>query len=366
MVSQASASTPSRPAPAAASTSSPSASSSFTADGAHFRRGILPILLVSVLWGGVGLVSDLAPAAAPTSALGASAALVGGSLLFLAALRADPGGIRRLLATRDRRTRPLLAAGAVTILAYHQAFFPAVRLLGVAPATVLALGSAPLFAGAISRWVERKPLPARWTRCAPIAVAGCALVILGGAKAAGTGAQHTAQVGTDRALGVVLALIPGLAYAMTSIIAGRLIIAGYSSRDVMGAMFGGAALIAIPILAITGVSWAFGPRGAGVVLYLGAVTTYGCYTLFGRALRHTTAAVATTVTLSEGAVGALLGITVRGEWLTPVGWIGLGLLAVALTVLSLPARRAGRTVRSQPEPELDLPEPTPELPGPGS
>lgn len=319
-------------------------------DAAHFRRGVLPILLVSVLWGGVGLVSDLAPAAAPTSAIGAAAALVGGSLLFLAALRADPAGIRRLLSTRDRRTRPLLAAGAVTVLAYQQAFFPAVRLLGVAPATVLALGSAPLFAGGISRWVERKPLPARWAKCAPLAVAGCALVILGGAHAAQHDDGHTAQSGSQVALGVVLALLPGLAYALTSIIAGRLIAAGHSSRDVMGAMFAGAALIAIVILAATGVSWVFGPRGVGVVLYLGVVTTYGCYTLFGRALRHTTAAVATTVTLTEGAVGALLGITARGERLTVAGWAGLALLAAALTVLSLPARRAER----------------PERPGPGS
>jgi DME family drug/metabolite transporter len=344
MVSQtsqsASRSTPSRPAPAA-SAASPSVASP-SADGAQFRRGILPILLVSVLWGAIGLVSDLAPAAAPTSALGAAAALLGGSLMFLTALRADPAGIRRLLATRDRRTRPLLASGAVTILAYHQAFFPAVRLLGVAPATVLTLGSAPLFAGAISRWVERKPLPARWIRCAPIAVVGCALVIVGAAQAANGGSQHSAQAGADRALGVVLALVPGLAYASTSIIAGRLIAAGHASRDVMGAMFGGAALIAVPILAVTGVSWVFGLRGAGVVLYLGVVTNYGCYTVFGGALRHTTAAVATTVTLSEGAVGALLGITVRGEVLTPVGWIGLALLAVALTVLSLPSRRARR------------------------
>ncbi|HEY3873168.1 MAG TPA: EamA family transporter [Actinocrinis sp.] len=343
MVSQtsqsASRSTPSRPAPAAAPAAS---AASPSADGAQFRRGILPILLVSVLWGAIGLVSDLAPAAAPTSALGAAAALLGGSLMFLTALRADPAGIRRLLATRDRRTRPLLASGAVTILAYHQAFFPAVRLLGVAPATVLTLGSAPLFAGAISRWVERKPLPARWIRCAPIAVVGCALVIVGAAQAANGGSQHSAQAGADRALGVVLALVPGLAYASTSIIAGRLIAAGHASRDVMGAMFGGAALIAVPILAVTGVSWVFGLRGAGVVLYLGVVTNYGCYTVFGGALRHTTAAVATTVTLSEGAVGALLGITVRGEVLTPVGWIGLALLAVALTVLSLPSRRARR------------------------
>lgn len=347
-------STPSRPALAASPAPAPTPPA---ADGAQFRRGILPILLVCVLWGAIGLVSDLAPASAPTSALGAAAALLGGSLMFLTALRTDPAGIRRLLATRDRRTRPLLASGAITILAYHQAFFPAVRLLGVAPATVLTLGSAPLFAGAISRWVECKPLPERWIRCAPLAVVGCALVIVGAGQAANEGAQHTAQPGADRALGVVLALVPGLAYALTSIIAGRLISAGHSSGNVMGAMFGGAALIAVPILAITGVSWAFGLRGVGVVLYLGVVTNYGCYTVFGRALRHTTAAVATTVTLSEGAVGALLGVTVRGEVLSPVGWIGLAVLAVALTVLSLPARRARRTVRTETEPEPTQPSP---------
>ena len=292
----------------------------------RFRGGVLPILLVSVLWGAVGLVSTLAPAAASTSALSAASILLGGALLFATA----PGALG-LIRAESWRSRALLCVGSVTVLSYSQAFYPAVRLLGVAPVTVITLGSAPLFAGGLARYVEHRPLPPRWTACAPLAILGCALLVLGGPAHA----AHVVAKGSQ-ALGVVLALLPGLAYAITSTIAGRYITRGHDSRDVMGSMFGGAALLAVPVLALGGVGWLSTARGLAVTGYLGVVITYLCYHVMGRALRHTTATVATMFTLAEAAVGALLGVAVRGERLSTAGWAGLGLLALALTILSLP------------------------------
>jgi drug/metabolite transporter, DME family len=299
---------------------------------AELVRGILPVLACSALWGGVGLVSVYAPATARPESVGALGLFLAGLLM----LAVRPGARSLLLRARGRQ-RTLLVVGSFGLLCYPLAFFPAVRLLGVALATALTLGSAPLFAGLISRFVERRRLTRRWLRCAPLAVGGTVLLV------AGDGGARPVS-----ALGVVLALIPGLSYATASTVAARCIGQGEASTHVYGAMFGICAVWCVPVLAVGGVAWAAGPRGLSVVLFFSCVTNFLCYTLFGNALRYTSAATATTVTLAEGAVGTLLGVFAHGERLAPAAWGGLSLLAVALVLLSLPQRALGEAAQHVP------------------
>lgn len=285
-------------------------------------RGVLPLLACSVLWGTIGLVSLEAPADASPESVGALGICLAGVLML-----ATRPGARSLLRKARGGTVAQVLLGSVSLLTYPLAFYPAVRILGVATATVITLGSAPLFAGMIARFVQRRPLTRRWLQCAPVAVAGTALLV--------GGAHHTS--GENR--GVILALIPGLAYATASTVAAGMIERGVgTSQDVYGAMFGTAVLWCGPVIASYGVHWAEQPRGLAVALYLGCITNGLGYTLFGNALRYTSAATATTITLAEGAVGALLGVFVHGEHLAATAWAGLGILACALIMLSLPQR----------------------------
>lgn len=71
-----------------------------------------------------------------------------------------------------------------------------------------------------------------------------------------------------------------------------------------------------------------------MVLYLAVLTTFLAYRLFGLGLRHTPASVATTLTLAEPAVAALLGIAVLAERPTPLSWAGLAVLLPALAAHS--------------------------------
>ena len=292
-------------------------------------HGILPILVCSVFWGAVGLVSVYAPAAASPESVGAGGMIVAGTLM----LAVRPGARALILHARGR-DRLLLVIGSLGLLCYPLAFFPAVRHLGVALATAITLGSAPLFTGLIARFVERRQLTRRWLQCAPIAVVGTVLMVVGDASA------HAVSI-----LGVLLALIPGLAYATVSTVAARLIGQGKASKDVYGTMFGTCAIWSIPVLLLCGVQGLGNVRGIAVMLFFGCVTNYLCYTVFGSALRYTTAATATTVTLAEGAVGTLLGVFAHGERLAGLAWAGLGLLAVALVLLSLPKRAPRATGR---------------------
>ncbi|MEU4805254.1 EamA family transporter [Actinosynnema sp. NPDC023587] len=278
---------------------------------ARLARGPLPILAACFLWGTTGTVSSLAPASAPASAVGAAGLVLGGGLLFGTAR-----GTRAVLRTADRR---LLLLGAVTVAGYALAFYPAVARTGVAVATAVALATAPIVLG---------------TRARPLvtltAVTGCAVLVLGGRDA------HVDLVG------VALALVAGLCYAAYSVVCAHLIARGHASRAVVGTVFGGASAITLPVLLVLGVSWLGSVEGIAVVVHLSVFTTFVAYLLFGHGLRHTTAAAATTLTLAEPAVAAVLGVVVLHERLPPISWAGMALLGLALVALARRTAPGGR------------------------
>ncbi|MEU6344169.1 EamA family transporter [Streptomyces sp. NPDC046977] len=295
----------------------------------RFTQGALPILTAALLWGTTGTAASFAPTGAAPAAVG-GAGLVLGGLLLLAGAR----GAAALLRSTAPGRRPLLAVGALAVAGYPLAFYPAVARTGVAVATVIALGSAPVFTGLLA-WAARvvhRPDP-RWTAATAAAVLGCALLVLGG------GGTDTAER-TDPT-GVALAALAGLSYALYSLVGGHLIGEGHAPGAVMGVLFGAAGALTLPVVLASGAAaWLPTARGAAVVLHLALLTTFLAYRLFGHGLRRTPAAAATTLTLAEPAVAALLGVAVLGERLTPLSWTGLGVLGLALAALSRGVRRS--------------------------
>ncbi|MFC3573012.1 DMT family transporter [Streptomyces yaanensis] len=286
--------------------------------------GPVPILAAAVLWGTTGTAGSLAPAGAPAAAIGAAGLALGGLLLFLSAR-----GSRSLHRRCTRRERWLLALGALAVAGYPVAFYPAVARTGVAVATVIALGSAPVFTG-LPAWLTRQARPTARRLCATVAaVLGCALLVLGPGLTGGAARRDIA--------GVALAALAGLSYAAYSLIGGKLIERGHPSDAVMGVMFGGASLLVLPVLLCGDTRWLVTFRGAAVVVHLAVVTTFLAYRLFGHGLRHTAAQVATTLTLAEPAVAAVLGVVVLSERLPFASWCGLAVLAVGLVFLTFPA-----------------------------
>jgi drug/metabolite transporter, DME family len=291
--------------------------------------GSAAILGAAALWGTTGTASTLAPAGAPPAAVGA-AGLAAGGLLLLFTSR----GARPLLAACTRAQRWLLGLGALVVAGYPVTFYPAVARTGVAVATVIALGSAPVFAGLLA-WATGQERPgARWAVATTAAVLGCGALVL----APGL----TGQGGVADGMGILLAGLAGLCYACYSLIGRTLIAAGHQAAPVLGVMFGVAGLAVLPVLLAGGTAWLGTWRGAAVALHLAACTTFLAYRLFGRGLRSTPAQVATTLTLAEPAVATLLGVAVLGERLPELSWCGLAVLAAGLAFLAVPAHRRGR------------------------
>ena len=311
--------------------------------------GPAPILTAAVLWGTTGTASSLAPAGAPAAAIGCAGLALGGILLLLtsrsasrsaarnASRRASPTapatpGARSLVAAATGRERWLLLLGALAVAGYPVTFYPAVARTGVAVATVIALGSAPVFAGLLA-WLTGQSRPtARWTVATATAVLGCTLLVLG--------PELSGRSTPTDLTGVALAACGGLSYAVYSLIGGRLITHGHPSGEVMGVLFGAAGLIVLPLVLLTDTHWLTTVRGAAVAVYLALFTVFLAYRLFGHGLRRTPASVATSLTLAEPAVAAVLGVTVLDERLPLASWSGLTVLTLALVLLTFPSGRA--------------------------
>ncbi|MBE3012365.1 EamA family transporter [Microbispora sp. NEAU-D428] len=292
------------------------------------RSGPLAVVAAAVLWGTAGTVGTLA--AAGSVSLAAARLVLGGALLGALALvthcrtrRASHGNVP---------TRWALVLGAAAVAAYQLCFFAAVGRTGVAIGTVVAIGSGPVFTGILSWIVGHERPSGRWALATAAAVAGCAVLVTGGGTGGGGG-----NGGAD-AGGVALALLGGLLYAFYAVVAARAIGRGMESGIVMGVLFGGAAVLMLPVLVLTGPGWLARPGGLLTALYLGCATTGLAYLLYGRGLRTTPVATAATLALAEPAVAALLGVVALREHLSLVSWAGLVLLALGLVVVALPAR----------------------------
>ncbi len=281
------------------------------------------MLAAAAAWGSTGTAAHFAPGGASPASVGAARIAVGGALLLIIAV--STADLRRatglLLAGAGERpwlVRVMLVVASGAVAGYQVCFFTAVRLGGVAVGTVVAIGSAPVLTGLLTRLTGGPPLGRRWGAGTAAAVIGCVVLVTGG-RAIGV-----------RPEAVILAMTAGLCYAVYAVAAGRLIAGGSPETAVMGLLFSGAAMLLTPVLAVSPDGWLLTAKGLAIAGYLGVVTTAVAYLLYGRGLRTLTAPVAVTIGLAEPAVAALLGLVVLGERLSGVAVVGLILIGLAL------------------------------------
>jgi DME family drug/metabolite transporter len=301
--------------------------------------GALAVLAAALLWGTTGTAAALAPDVGPL-AIGAAAMGVGGLLQAATA--------RRLLhrhASTLRARRGLVLLGAVAVAVYPLAFYSSMRLAGVAVGTVVSLGSAPLASALVERLVDGQRLSRRWLVAAGTGVAGMVLLCVAQAMSGGHASAGAGVSAATAVLGVLLGLVAGATYALYSWVAHRLMLAGVPSRAAMGAVFGVGGLLLLPVLAVTGAPLLASWGNAAVGAYMALVPMFTGYVLFGWGLARIAASTATTLTLLEPAVAAVLAVLVVGERLPAAGWAGVGLVVACLAVLTVPARSAAGAER---------------------
>jgi DME family drug/metabolite transporter len=282
------------------------------------------VLGAAILFGTTGTARALGPDISPLG-VGAARIAVGAALLALfAAILSRRAGARPL--SGWSRTPVLL--GGLGVAGYQLAFFAAVADTGVAVGTVVALGSAPVFAGLLSRLTGGARLDARWAACTALATAGVGFLVASGGTAAVS------------APGVALALGAGVGYATYTVAAKRLLDEGHEPEAVMARTFGAGALMLLPILPLTGFAAFASPDAALLAVYLGAIPTALAYVLFARGLRSLPTAEVATLTLAEPVTAAALGVVVLGERLSPAAALGAAMVIGGLAALAVRPRRA--------------------------
>ncbi|MCK8609233.1 DMT family transporter [Agromyces sp. C10] len=312
-------------------------------------RSVLLVLAAAVCFGTTGTAQALGPDADPLS-LGAARIFIGGGALAAIALAVHVAG-RRDDATGTSvaptsggsgavglRPGPSVARfgawvavvlGALGVLAYQPAFFAGTAANGVAVGTVVALGSAPVLTGVLD-WVLRRRFPGRaWIVATALATAGVAIL----AAATGTGPSAVDPLGVAASVGA------GASYAVYTLAGKHLLDRGWTASASMGAMFGVAAAVSLPVLLATDAAWITTPEGLAMALWLGLVTTTAAYLLFGAGLRRLTPATVSTLTLAEPLTATLLGVLVLQEQLPGTAITGLLVLASGIVLLAVASGR---------------------------
>jgi DME family drug/metabolite transporter len=292
--------------------------------------GIVLALSAAVLWGTTGTSQHFAGAGLSSYWIGALRLAIAAAF-FAGLVSATERGNAPRPRVPGLWRRQLLAGASIAV--YNLAFFAGVRLAGVAVGTTIAIGSGPLFAGAVQALVTRRaPVPLWWL--------GTLLAICGGAAIA-LGGGSVAPVDVT---GLLLCLSAGLSYAVYTLTAKSL--SGHASPARASLwVFGAAALIALPaawLVVPSGVAdlLAAGPRSWLVVAWLGVVATGVAYLLFSSALRFISAATGVALALGEPLTAFTLAVLLLGEPLRLSGLVGIALILAGLALVVTAERRS--------------------------
>lgn len=292
----------------------------------HSRLGLAQVSLAGILWGTGGLGVQVIREHEPMSVLTISAWRMGLATLVLLAtvlLLRQAGDVVRLL--RERPV-PAVLAGVATG-AYQALYFGAVVSVGVTVATVVSLGLAPVLVTAVQGVRDRQAPGRRALAVLLLAISGLVLV----SSTAGLG-----STGPRPLLGVVLAVLSGTTYALTTLLA-EAVAATTSPLALTSVATGAGALALLPL----GVWGARGeaplltsdPVVLATVAYLGVVTMALAYGLLYAGLRTTSGSAAVVASLLEPVTAAVVAAIVLDERLGAAGVVGTLLILAAVAGL---------------------------------
>lgn len=281
-------------------------------------RARLLVLLAAVCYGTSGVARELGPANSTVPTLASLRSIVGAALLAIVWLIARRTGGRgaplRVVPAREW----FLAALGMALFAV--AYFMGMRLTGIATGTVVALASAPMITGAMETLLWGRAPSLRWLVATVVAIAGISLLVFGGGGVA------------VNALGVGVAVVAGLGYAVFAMSARRILDRGVRNDGAMTVVFGLAGLMLLPGILMDDASWVASLRGVAVVGWLGAVTVAAGYWLYSSGLRVIPPSDATMLTLAEPVVASVLAAVLLGQHPTVLEWLGIAIVVIALAV----------------------------------
>ncbi len=297
----------------------------------HVRRGGGFIIIAALLWGTVGVATKAIYNVADTTAL---------SIGFFRLAIATPVllvACRRLLGRRTFRIAPrdlppMLLIG-VTMALYQVCFLGAIPRIGVASTTLITLCTAPVIVALLAAALLDEALTSRVVLALVAGLAGT--VLLSWTNPSAIEGRHATLVG------VGLALSSALGYAIMTLCS-RVLAGRYHPLQPMTVGLGTGALLLLPFALASDITVSFPPTGWALLLYLGIVPTALAFVVFLTGMEHTTATVASIITLLEPLTATVLAWLLFDEQLGLLGLLGAALLLGAIWLLYLGATERAR------------------------
>jgi len=288
-------------------------------------RGVAALALAGTSWGTTGAAVAVLYRISDATPVTVSCWRLIGGLAVLALVAAVRRRHIRIVAGGARRAGWLLAAGT-GMAVFQAAYFAAVARTGVAVATVVTLGAAPVLAAVAGRVLLAERIGRAGLLAVAGAVAGLTVLTTGGT----TGTSGSVS-------GVALALASAAGYAVTTVAGRDLGRRGQADPYTLTVVsFAVAAVLLAPLALLAGPVPHTARPGELAVLsgYLVLVTTAMAYPLYFAGAGAVRAATAAVVTLTEPLCASILAVTVLGERLGAASVAGMVLLAGSIVVLA--------------------------------
>lgn len=284
----------------------------------HRLAGILSVGTAAAMWGTVGPIVQMYPEgtafqyAAARNVFGVIALWI--MVLFLK---------QKTRYTRED-VKPILF-GAVGTAAFMPFFTLGFQRTGVAVAAIVAIGSAPIFTGIVSRIMFKRTPGRAW-------VIGTGLAVIGIVLLNAPSGETTVNLS-----GVLFASVCGLAYSFQATGMEMLTRRHHPVQSVAPIWTVGMILQSVIVIG-KDFSFLSDPLLLAGAVYGGVFTVAISFSMFSYGLKQIGSSTAVTVGLMEPITAAVLGVTLLDEQLSMLGYLGIIVVLAGLVVVSRPGK----------------------------
>lgn len=281
----------------------------------RINRGLIEVTAAGALLGTAGTGAALMPAGTDPVLSGLLRLILGAITLILIVAVRDRGRSSHMQLLRI----PALWVMAATAAYYQPTFFMATSLTGVGAATLVAVGSMPIFAGIVSRIVYKTSLHRAWYVATALSTVGLLFTSFGTAT-------------NLNVIGLLLALSTGLSTGIY-VNAVRSVFRTHDDPIAITAFaFVLGSIASLPVLAAKWDPAIFAGTSLLVLLYLGVVTMAVANAMQIQGMKRVSPAIAAVLLLADPLTANILGITVLGESADALRIVGMLLVAAGLVV----------------------------------
>mgnify|MGYP002152364198 CR=1 FL=1 len=293
--------------------------------------GAFQVLLAGVCWGTYGTIASFLPRSMSSLAVGSLRLGIGAIGIAVVLLASRKGRLLTHIALLPKRQ---ILVAAIALGMAQVTLYLGIRSAGVTVATMIFIGTPPLFSGLYAQVFRNERQTRSWGISSLIIMFGCICMAL---------ADNTNQYESNLLTGSLYALAAGAGWTLV----GTLLRDMQKSASPLESSFvimGVSSVVMLPFALLSDRAWATEVRVLPLVIALGLFSSALPYWLFTTGARRIPASHAFLYGLSEPITASLLGLIVLKERLNMLGSIGYLAVVCGLVCFSVWEIRSARSM----------------------